>query len=140
MTDYEYLSKRVKEYLIIRRIIYIYNIVLKSKIIDLSPTRLLEYTILAHIKGWLYTNNNMKSIVCGYRTNNVEVDDIEEVEDGKILFIYFTISSSEDRMVLRNMLTEYLKQNKGIEEIFFEYKDKDKKRHYKIKEVEDGKE
>ena len=140
MTDYEYLSKRVKEYLIIKRVLHLYNEIKKNNVVDLSPTRLLEYTILAHVNGWLYTNSDMKTIVCAYRTNDCEVDKVEEVEDGKILFVYFAISKSEDKMALKKMLTEYLKQNKGITEIFFEYKDKDQKRRYKINEVENGKE
>ena len=107
---------------------------------DRPPSHTLKTLLYLYNKGWLYIpieNNKIKAVIGAYRipdTNKDRLEKIPVVEQGKILYIPFVVSTSkEDNIyrVIRESLKSYLSNNIGIEEIVLEGKD-DKLRRFKI--------
>jgi hypothetical protein len=80
--------------------------------------------------------------MCAYRvkeSDEKKLDDVPEIEEGNVVYIPFAASIARDRLLIRRMTSEWLENNKNIEEIVFKDSAKDKFIHIRLGE-ENGKE
>lgn len=83
----------------------------------------------SHDRGYLYTNKNANTFVCGYRIP--EVNDkwkttIPDKETGDIFFVNFAVSEEPNKWMMLKMLREYLKNNTDVKELVYFRRNSDK--------------
>lgn len=88
----------------------------------------------AHNKGYLYTNENLSSVVLAYRIPSWDERWSKEMpleEHGDILYIAWAASSNPNRMGLLSMLRNYLKENEVSEIIYNRHAQNDALRRFR---------
>lgn len=88
--------------------------------------RVIEFS---HDKGYLYTNRQANTFVCGYRIPEVSdkwKDTIPETEQGEIFFVNFALSEEPSKWMMLRMLREYLKANTDVKELCYFRRNSDK--------------
>jgi hypothetical protein len=106
------------------------NMVNQRKVCPDSPIEEMVKVIgYSHEKGYLYTNRQANTFVCGYRIPELSEkwkSTIPEKEEGEIFFVNFAVSEEPNKWVLLKMLREYLKANTDVKELVYFRRNNDK--------------
>lgn len=106
------------------------SMVNKTKVCpESSLVELAEAIMFSHGKGYLYTNKEANSFVCGYRIpeiNDKWKNTIPQEENGEIFFVNFAVSEGHDWFGLLKMLRSYLRENTDVKELVYFRRNNDK--------------
>lgn len=100
-----------------------------------KPSKWIKTLAYLHSKGWLYVDRKEPPDLCAamYRVPDFKEELLKQYptdESGNKLYIAFFASESEDRLLAKRLLDQYLKSNPDIDEIGF-YDINDTLRRYK---------
>lgn len=109
-------------------ILEIYKFVLDSKVCPQTSSqewlKIISFMYLNDLL-WIITNNNkIEAVIGAYRLNEfdeIKANDIPSKNEGSILFIPFACSISNDLLVWRKLLKEYIKIHDINELVFCDY-------------------
>lgn len=110
-----------------------------------QPAEWVKILLYLHSKGWLWAivdeKHNVEMAAGMYRVPSVDeayTNQMPEKEEGRILYIPFFVSRSNDPMKAKQILTKYLKTHEDIDEIFFEDGNDNKLRRFKRNKGKDN--
>lgn len=102
-------------------LVKVMKLVIDSKVCPETDAKEWAKLILyAHTKGFLYLSDDMKTVVCAYRSDEEDLSEEMPIrEGGKHLHCIWAASESVNTLSLLKMMKSYLKQNKGIEKVIY---------------------